>query len=447
MLVHRVQRARRPALAAPHLSALASPLLALMLAATAAAPALAQTASAAAPASAAASAPAGPTLRPEVAKPLIAAQDLLKTSKEPAAAKEALARVAEAEAVPNLTPFEAYNATRIKAVAAVTAGDMKLALTSFEQALASPHLPAGDKLAITDFAARIALQSGDMARGAALLRSYKDLGGADLVLRRRYAALLLEQNDHAGALAEAQALTQADQAAGRVPPELLLKVMAISHSKLGNQAGYMEVLEQLTLHYTTPEYWSDLTSRVARKPGFSDERLRLDMYRLQRTVGIVLEADELADMAQRAQLAGLPAEAQKLMDEGYASGLFGKGAQAAAHQKLREQATKAAALDQKSLAEGETAARTAKDGNALVNLGMAVAGAGANERALGLMEQGIAKGGLRRPDEALLHLGLVQVRLGRTQDALKTFAEVKGSDGTADLARLWSLHLRSNPKK
>jgi hypothetical protein len=169
--------------------------------------------------------------------------------------------------------------------------------------------------------------------------------------------------------------------------------------------------------------------------------------RLQRAVGLTLEADELADMAQRAQQAGLPAEAQKLMDEGFVGGLFGKGPQAAAHQKLREQATKAAAQDQRTLADSENAARAAKDGNALVNLGLAVAGTGANERALGLMEQGVAKGGLRRPDEAMLHLGLVQARLGRNEDALKSFAAVKGSDGTADLARLWTLLLKSPARK
>lgn len=438
MLVHRVLRGRRPALAAP----LLSPLLALVLAAPLAAPAQAQTAPAAA-----ASAPAGPTLRPEVARPLIAAQDALKAGKEAPGAKDALARVAEAEAVPNLTPFEAYNISRVKAVAAYGAGDPKLALASFEQALASPHLPAAERLPITEVSCRIALQTNDMARAAVLLRSYREQGGSDPVLRRRWATLLLEQNDHAGALRESQELVQADEAAGRAPAELLLKVIAIAQNKLGNQAGYAEVLEKLVRHYPTLDYWADLSARVARKPGFADERLRLDLYRLQRAVGLTLEADELADMAQRAQQAGLPAEAQKLMDEGFVGGLFGKGPQAAAHQKLREQATKAAAQDQRTLADSESAARAAKDGNALVNLGLAVAGTGANERALGLMEQGVAKGGLRRPDEAMLHLGLVQARLGRNEDALKSFAAVKGSDGTADLARLWALHLGSSTKK
>ncbi|HSW02991.1 hypothetical protein [Aquabacterium sp.] len=427
---------RRPALT----SSLVSSLTALLVAA-AAAPAAAQTAPAAA-----ASAPAGPVLRPEVRKALVAAQDALK-GKDAAAGKEALARVAEAEAQPNLTPEEAYNTVRIKAVAAFTAGDMPLALSSFDTALASPLLPAADRLPITEVATKISLQLTDNARSLRLLQAYRELGGSDAALRRRLATLLVEQNDPAGALKEAQQLVQADEAAGRPPTEVMLKVMAVSNNKLKDTAGYNAALEKLTQYYGTLDYWAELIARTTRKPGFAEDRLRLDAYRLQRAVGLTLEGDEQADMAQRALLAGLPGEAQKLMDEGYVAGLFGKGKDAAAHQKLREQATKAAAADQKQLAEGEAAARSAKDGNALVSLGLAVAGTGATERGLGLVEQGIAKGGLRRADEAQLRLGMLQARLGRNDDALKTLAAVQGNDGTADLARLWSIHLRSAGKK
>lgn len=417
-------------------AALVPSLMALLLAA-AAAPAVAQPAAAAA-----ASAPAQPTMRPEVARPLFAAQEALKAPDKAAGAKDALARVAEAEAVPGLSPHEAYMALRIKAVAAFAAGDLALSLASFDQVLGSSQLPAPERLGIAELAAKLAVQLKDNPRALRLLPVYRELGGKDGVLRLRLATLLLEQNDHAGALREARQLAQDDEAAGRVPQDITFKVMAVSQNKLGDQAGYLATLEKLTQHYPTPDYWSELIARTVRKPGFADDRLRLDVYRLQRAVGLPLEADELADMAQRAQLAGLPAEAQKLLDEGHAGGLLGKGAAAAAHQKLREQATRAAAADQKQLADSEASARSAKDGNLAASLGLALAGSGAHERALALMELGQAKGGLRRPDDALLHLGQVQARLGRTEEALRSFAAVKGGDGTADLARLWSLHLR-----
>ena len=57
---------------------------------------------------------------------------------------------------------------------------------------------------------------------------------------------------------------------------------------------------------------------------------------------------------------------------------------------------------------------------------------------MALIEQGIAKGNLNRPDEAKLRLGMAQLQLpGKKQAAVQTLRGVKGADGTAEIARLW----------
>ena len=67
-------------------------------------------------------------LRPEVAKPLQAAQDALKAGK-PA---DALARVREAEAVPNRSEYELFFTHHTKGVAALAAKDTITAQAAFE---------------------------------------------------------------------------------------------------------------------------------------------------------------------------------------------------------------------------------------------------------------------------------------------------------------------------
>jgi hypothetical protein len=419
-------------------SALLSPLMALLLAA-ASLPGAAQTP----PAAPAASAPAGPTVRPEVGNPLNAAQALIRAS----SGKEALGKIAEAEAQPNLTPYEQHSINHTKAVAALAAGDPALSLAQFEKVLASGFLAEKDRLSVTETAARLAIQTKAYPKALALLKSYRQQGGNDEQLQRVQAQLLAETGDFPAAITEARAMVQADLGAGRKPNEQVLRVLGFSQQKSSDMVGYTQTLELLVQHYPTPEYWGDVISRTVRKPGFADDRLRIDVYRLQRALGITLEGDEIADMAQRALSTGLPAEAQKLVEEGYAAGLLGKGPDAAAHAKLRDQASKGAAADQRQFADAEAAAQKAKDGTALVNLGMAIAGTGAFPRAATLMEQGIAKGGLRRPDEAALRLGYVQWRAGRTEDALKTLSSVQGNDGSADIARLWTYHLRQQGAK
>ena len=399
----------------------------------------AQAAAAAPPASAA----SAPTLRAEVGKPLQAAQDAIKAANF----SEAGARVAEAEAMPGLTPYEAYIVQRLKAPALFGAGDQPGALAAFETALASPLMPAADRPSILETTIKLSLQLKDYPRGSRWMRVYLAEGGSSAEIRRLYPQVLSITGDHAGVLRELGPQVAADGAAKHTTPEATLRLLAGSQNAVKDMPAYLATLEKLAATTGKAEYWNELIARTASRDGFADERLRLDLYRLRSAVGVTLSADEVGDWAFRANQAGLPAEAQQLLDDGYASGLLGKGSNAAADQALRAAATKSATQERNTLAEGEAAVAKAKDGNAAFGLGLAVSGAGAHDRALVLMNQGVAKGGLRRPDDAMLHLGTAQWRAGKIDEAQRSFGAVKGSDGAADLARLWGLYLASPARK
>ena len=62
---------------------------------------------------------AADTLRPDVAKPLNAAQDLYRAHKY----KDALTKIAQAAAVPDKTPYENYMVEEMRGAAAIAAGD------------------------------------------------------------------------------------------------------------------------------------------------------------------------------------------------------------------------------------------------------------------------------------------------------------------------------------
>jgi len=417
--------------------ALAAALLVVM--GLCAAPGAWSQASAAAPAAAA----SAPALRPEVAKPLAAAQDALKAGN----AKDALARLAEAEALPGLTPYETYILRRLKGPALFSNGEIAPALAVFESVLPMADMPAADRPLLLAAAAKLALQLKDYPKTATLIRAHLAAGGSDADLKRIYPQVLALGGDHAGVLRELTPQLAADAAAGRSTPEATLRLLASSQNELGDKAGYNKTVELLAASTGKADYWGMLVNALAKRDGFADERLRLDVYRLKRAAGLPLQGPELADMAWRAQQAGLPAEAQALIDDGYAKGLLGSGADAAEDKKLRDSITKAAAQDKAALADSEASAAKGKDGNPLFNLGFAVSGSGAHDKALALMTAGQAKGGLRRPDDANLHLALAQWRAGKADDALKTLATVQGADGTAELARLWTLLLKNPAKK
>jgi hypothetical protein len=73
----------------------------------------------------------------------------------------------------------------------------------------------------------------------------------------------------------------------------------------------------------------------------------------------------------------------------------------------------------------------------LVRIGLAYTGLGQFEKGVALIQQGISKRGLRQPNDAQLHLGIALMRAGQKGRAAQAFKSVTGTDGTADLARLW----------
>lgn len=394
----------------------------------------------AAPAAAAASAPA---LRAEVAKPLQAAQDAIKAANY----TDAAARLAEAAAIPGLTPYEAYLVQRLKAPVQFGQGDQAGALATFETVLASPLLPAVERTAILETTIKLALQLKDYPRAIQWMKTYVAEGGSNAEIRRVYPQVLGVTGDHAGVVREIAPLVAADDAAKRTTPEATLRLLAGSQNALKDNAAYLVTLQKLAASTGKPDYWGELIARTTDREGFASERLRIDVYRLRAAVGLKAGPGETGDWAFRANQAGLPAEAQKLLDDGFTAGLLGKDENAEADRKLREAATKSAKQEAATLADSEAAALKAKDGNAAFGLGLSVSGTGAHERGLGLMNQGLAKGGLRRPDDAMLHLGLVQWRAGKFDEAQRSFAAVKGSDGATDLARLWTVYLASPARK
>jgi hypothetical protein len=390
-----------------------------------------------------AAAASGPTLRAETTKPLVAAQEAVRATKY----ADALARVAEAEAVPGLTPYEQYIILRLKGPALFGNGDLAGALAVFEKVVASPMLPSAEKFTLSETTIKLALQLKKYDSALVMMKAYLADRGPSAEVATLYPQVLSVLGDHAGVIATLLPQVAADAAARRTTPEATLRMLAASQSQVKDSPGYLATLTRLAGGTGKPEYWDELINRTVRKDGFADERLRLDVYRLRQTVGVALEGDEIGDMAFRANQIGLPAEAQALLEAGYASGLLGKGPNAAADQKLRESATKAAAQDRATLADSEASALKAPNGNALVGLGLALSATGAHARGMALISQGITKGGLRRADDAQLHLGVVALRAGKADEAKAAFAAVQGSDGAADLARLYTVHIDSPARK
>lgn len=368
-------------------------------------------------------------LRAEVGKPLQQAAELLKANK----AKEALAKVREAEAVPNRTPAEQLTIERMRGAAAARAGETQTAIRAYEAVLASGRAGAAEQAQTAATLAHLYAQAKDWNKTREWAQRAKQQGASAADMDKLLAFVNAQSGDFAAVARDAQVRVEAAEKAGRRPEESDLLTLADALRRTGNAAGQSAVLEKLVAYYPKKEYWTVAINRLQARPGFSG-RLMLDLLRLKRETKTLETVEEYIELAQMALQQYQAAEAKAVLEEGFARGILGQGAEAERQKRLLALATQRAADAPRQLAEAES---EAKDGNALVRAGLGFSGLGQHEKGIALIQKGLADKELRNPDDARLALGIAYLRAGNKARANEAFRGVKGTDGAADLARLW----------
>jgi hypothetical protein len=377
------------------------------------------------------------TLRPEIGKPLQAAEALIKTQHY----KEALAKVREADAAGPHPGNETYLVERMRIAAASGAGDMDTAARSFETLNGTGRVAGPDKVRMLESIAVGYYRAGQYAKSIQWSQRYFKEGGTSPAIRTMLIQSEYLGGDFAGAQRDLMAEVQAAEHSGTPPAEDRLKLLLNAATRQGDNNAVVYATEKLVTYYPKKEYWVDLMSRMQRKASFSD-RLALDAYRLSMATGSMTATADFMEMAQLALQADLASEGKQVLDKGFATGALGTGPEAGRHKRLGDLVDKKLREDAASAASDEQEARAAKSGDGLVVIGMRLVYSGQAAKGVQMIQEGIAKGGLKRPEDAKLHLGVAELAAGDKQKALATFKTVQGGDGTSDLARLWSLYAR-----
>jgi tetratricopeptide (TPR) repeat protein len=384
---------------------------------------------------AAAAAPQPDTVNPALFKLLdpVAVKQLMAEKKY----ADVQARITQADAFPNKTPYETYVLDRMKVALGSATGNDAMVMTALEAVIASGRLPAADQAEFTLGLGNYNYNAKNYAKAIELFKRYQKESPTPQKVRPALVRAYYLSDDFAAAKTELVPLIAEAEKAGPAPLEDL-RLLASASAKLKDNATYLATMEKLVALYPSDDFWSDLLHRMQAKPGYSPTH-DIDVLRLAAVSLKTMAPEEYVELAELDLAAGFPTEAKQVMDAGYAAGVLGTGANAAKHKALRERANKGAADDAKNIASGEAGATKAKDGAGLVNLGYAYVSMDQFDKGIALMEQGITKGIAKRPDDYKMRLGIAYAKAGRKAEAVKTFASIKGDDGAADLARYWTL--------
>lgn len=370
-----------------------------------------------------------------VAEPLKKAQEAMKAKQWDAA----LAGIKQAQAAEKKTPFEAYQIDEFLGYVLIQQKKFGEAAPVFERMLNSGFLPPEQVDDRTKTVAQLYFQVKEYKKSAEWAKKWLDKhpGQEDISVLLGQSYYLL--NDYKNAATTMMGVVNNAEKGGRTPQENWLQIVLSSQFKLDNKDGIAEALKKLVRYYPKSEYWENLLDIYRRKD--TSDRVTLGFYRLMNDVGTLKQADDYMEMAQLAIDAGVPGEAQSIVEKGVQNNTLKSDDKTTQgrYDRLLAGAKKSAAADKASLAQLAKEAEKASQGQADVALGQAYLSYGMYDEAIGALQRGIKKGGVTDLDEAQISLGIAYMRKGQKDLARQAFRTVKAESKWHDLAEMWEI--------
>lgn len=378
--------------------------------------------------------PSSPQVSASVAKPLKAAQDAMREKR----LDEALAKTKEAQSAPGeKSAYDNYVIEVLLFQIYQQKQEMGTAIPVLAQAAQSQYASAEQQKSWLKNIALYYFQQKDYdkaldAAEQAIKHGANDGDTLRLIAKTQYLS---------GKYKDAAASIQQVVSKQERPDEESLKLMWQFSLKANDQATASKAVEKLVSYYPKPEYWANALASLVNADT-KDAHLQLNVYRLMNDVGVLKRGGDYAEMADIALDQGYPGETQAVLQKAFAQNVFTDPREKERYQHLLDGAKQRAAADIAALPAKEQDAASAPAGDKLVQLGGTYMSYGQYDKAVASITKGIAKGGLKSPEEANVLLGIAQLRMKNAGEAQRAFVKAAGSRNAAytQLGRLWALH-------
>lgn len=377
----------------------------------------------------------GPSISGCLLKPLKAAQDAQKAQNWALD----IQKVQEAEAQKcNKTPYDEFLMNSWLAVGYVQTKDFAHAAPALQAAAESQYSTEAQRKQFMQAVVGIYAQTHQTQKAIDAAQSAIKLGVADNSV---YVTLAVSQDNLGQHKQAADTIQRLIDKEGSKPEEKYLQFQWDAYSKANDQTDAAKVIDKLVTLYPKPDYWLNALQPLL-KLNVNDPKLQLDIYRLMFDVGVLKQPQQYGEMAELAYDAGYPGETVAVLQKGFAQNVFTDQRDVGRYQHLLMTAMGKAQTDQGTLASQESKAQSAATGDQLVGVGAAYLSYGQADKAVSAIQAGIAKGGLKSPEQANLLLGIAQLRAHNASAAHRSFDKVASSsnEGYAQLGRLWVLH-------
>jgi len=227
---------------------------------------------------------------------------------------------------------------------------------------------------------------------------------------------------------------------GDKPTETLLLLMQNIYLQLEDYRNMIGVLRELVVSYPKADHWRSLSAAYSSTEEYPKQMSILEMLYESGN----LEGRSQLNLANLYLMHDAPYKAAKVLDAGIKSGdieVTERNLQLLAQSWAQSQEI------QKSIEPLVRASRIAKDGNIHLRLAQSYIGLDRYEEAAEAVTAGLKLGGIDRPDQANLMLGMALFELQKFEAARAAFANASRDDRSKKAADDWVKYVESEQNR
>ena len=227
------------------------------------------------------------------------------------------------------------------------------------------------------------------------------------------------------------------EAKDKIPKEQWYNLARFLYFEKNNTNKTVEILEILLKYYPKKQYWVQLSHMYGEQKKESEQLSAMDTAYVQ---GMLDKGTEQVTMAYLYLNADLPYKAAKVMDKGLKDkSIDGKSK----NWEIAGSAWRQAQEVDKSIPAMETAASKSDTGELYARLGSIYLDGDQFKKAITAINKGLSRGGVKRPDNARLVLGMAYFNTKQYEKAREAFKAAGRDERSAKYADQWIKYMDS----
>lgn len=231
------------------------------------------------------------------------------------------------------------------------------------------------------------------------------------------------------------------EAKGKVPKEQWYNLARFLYFEKNNVSKTVEVLEVLLKHYPKKNYWVQLSHMYGEQKKETQQLAAMETAYVQ---DMLDKGSEQVTMAYLYLNAEVPYKAARVMD----GGLKNKSIDSTSKNwEIAGAAWRQAQEVDKSIPAMEQAASKAETGELYARLGNVYLDGDQFKKAISSLNKGLKRGGVKRPDQARLALGMAYFNDGQYKGARNAFQAAGRDERSSKIAKQWIAYMDSELKR